>query len=224
MTVKIDLTNPQKTAAAFNAAIQALTLQNTPNARAVRQAYSRELRTAEASFILELAGALIHHFGDRGDAYELIRYHRAAFASLGIAELEALGQGIDSWWTVDSFARTLAGPAWLRGQIADSDVHRWARSADLWWRRAALVSTVALNARSHGGYGDTARTLAVCQMLVDDHADMVVKGLSWALRELAPHDPDAVRAFLAAHRNRLAARILRETNNKLETGLKNPRR
>jgi len=36
-------------------------------------------------------------------------------------------------------------------------------------------------------------------------------------------DPDAVRAFLAAHDAVLAARVKREVRNKLRTGLKNPR-
>jgi 3-methyladenine DNA glycosylase AlkD len=60
-------------------------------------------------------------------------------------------------------------------------------------------------------------------MLVDDHEDMVVKALSWALRELVAHDPEAVRAFLGAHEEVLAARVRREVTNKLTTGLKNPR-
>ena len=47
--------------------------------------------------------------------YEILRYHRAAFASLGAKELEELGKGMDSWGAVDAFARTLAGPAWLAG-------------------------------------------------------------------------------------------------------------
>jgi 3-methyladenine DNA glycosylase AlkD len=53
---------------------------------------------------------------------------------------------------------------------------------------------------------------------------MVVKALSWALRVLSEHDPKAVRDFLAKHDARLAARVKRETNNKLRTGLKNPKR
>ena len=53
---------------------------------------------------------------------------------------------------------------------------------------------------------------------------MVVKALSWALRALVVHDPDAVRGFLVEHDDVLAARVKREVNNKLETGLKNPRR
>jgi 3-methyladenine DNA glycosylase AlkD len=136
--------------------------------------------------------------------------------------LEALGEGMDSWWSVDSFARTLSGPAWLRGQVADGRILRWARSEDRWWRRAALVSTVALNMRSHGGTGDVERTLAVCRRLVADYDDMVVKAMSWALRQLVVHDPDAVQQFLEEHEAVLAARVKREVRNKLTTGLKNP--
>jgi 3-methyladenine DNA glycosylase AlkD len=62
----------------------------------------------------------------------------------------------------------------------------------------------------------------VCRLLVADHEDMVVKALSWALRELVVHDPQAVGAFLEEHEGVLAARVKREVRNKLMTGLKNP--
>jgi 3-methyladenine DNA glycosylase AlkD len=52
---------------------------------------------------------------------------------------------------------------------------------------------------------------------------MVVKAMSWALRELSRRDPDTVRDFLDEHDNILAARVKREVANKLETGLKNPK-
>jgi 3-methyladenine DNA glycosylase AlkD len=110
-----------------------------------------------------------------------------------------LGRGIDSWGAVDPFAVYLAGPAWRERQVPDSLVHRWALSESRWWRRAALVSTVALNTKARGGSGDVARTIEVCRMLAGDHDDMVVKALSWALR----HDPDAVRQFLKPSQNSL---------------------
>jgi len=52
---------------------------------------------------------------------------------------------------------------------------------------------------------------------------MVVKALSWALREIAKKHPEQVRTFLATHKRTLAARVTREVNNKLRTGLKTPR-
>lgn len=58
-------------------------------------------------------------------------------------------------------------------------------------------------------------------MLIADRDEMVVKALSWALRELAKREPKPVRAFLTTHKDALAARLTREVNNKLTTGLKN---
>ena len=220
----LELNDVKKTASEIDAEIRALPLQNSPSVRAMRRKYSRMLKTAEPEFVVEVARELVHNYGYRGSAYELILFHKGAFRSLGEAELEDLGYGINSWWSVDSFARTLAGPAWRDGLVPDELIHRWARSEDRWWRRAALVSTVALNVRSRGGKGDVPRTLEVCRMLVDDHDDMVAKAMSWALRELVVHDPQAVREFLAEHDDVLAARVKREVTNKLTTGLKNPRR
>ena len=206
------------------AAIRALPVQNTPALREARRAYSKQIKPWEAEQVVQLAEALLLLPGMRWIGYELIRFHAAAFRSLGAERLERLGQGIDSWQSVDTFARVLSGPAWLRGQIPDDLILAWARSTDLWWRRAALVSTVALNAKVDKGLGDVPRTLRVCRMLVDDSEDMVVKAMSWALRELVPHDPVALRAFLREHDQALAARIKREVENKLRTGLKTPRR
>jgi 3-methyladenine DNA glycosylase AlkD len=61
-------------------------------------------------------------------------------------------------------------------------------------------------------------------MLAADHEDMVVKGLSWALRQLVYFDRSAVQEFLQEHDAVLAGRVKREVGNKLRTGLKYPRR
>ena len=203
--------------------MRALPVQNTPTMRELRRAYSKQIKPWEAEQVLQLAEVLLLLPGMRWIGYELVRFHAGAFRSLGAERLERLGQGIGSWESVDTFARVLSGPAWLRGQIPDEVVYAWARSPDLWWRRAALVSTVALNAKVDKGPGDVPRTLHVCRILVDDSEDMVVKALSWALRELVPHDPAALQAFMREHDRALAARIKREVGNKLRTGLKTPR-
>jgi 3-methyladenine DNA glycosylase AlkD len=139
-------------------------------------------------------------------------------------DLRALEHGLDNWAAVDSFSVQVLGRAWLLGRLPDAAIRRRAASRDLWIRRSALVATVPLNQRSRGGRGDARRTLAVCALLLDDREDMVVKAMSWALRELAKREPAPVRAFLARHGDRVAARARREVRNKLRTGLKNPRR
>jgi 3-methyladenine DNA glycosylase AlkD len=215
---------PEALATEIAAAMRKLPTQTTPSMRTVRRAYSQRIKAWDSEQVLQLAEILLHRPNLRWIGYELFRFHPAAFRSLNAERLQRLGQGIDSWESVDTFARLLAGPAWLRGQIPDALIHDWAHSPDLWWRRAALVSTVALNAKVDKGPGDVPRTLRVCRLLVDDRQDMVVKAMSWALRELVPHDPAALQAFLQEHDGALAARVRREVRTKLETGLKNPRR
>lgn len=215
--------SPAAIAAEINARIQDLKIRNTPNLRAIRRRYSCLLVEANAGLVLGIATELLDRYGWRSVAYELILHHRDALLRMGESELEEFGRGIDSWWSVDAFARTLSGPAWRQGSVRDDLMLQWARSGDRWWRRAALVSTVALNVRSEGGAGDVARTLRVCGQLVDDRDEMVVKAMSWALRELVVHDSMAVREFLEKYADRLAPRVMREVINKLETGLKNPR-
>jgi 3-methyladenine DNA glycosylase AlkD len=200
--------------------IRALSDRSTEPVRRVRREYSERLRGAPAEEVLAVALALVGRH--RWVAYELVYHHPAALSALDLALVERLGHGIDGWGAVDSFGRYISGPAWQRGLIPDDAVHRWAGSSDRWWRRAALVSTVPLNLRAAGGTGDADRTLAVCGRLVADRDDMVVKAMSWALRALVVWDPEAVRAFLAAHRDALAARVRREVGNKLATGVKDP--
>ncbi len=220
----LELSNPIAAASQIDAEIRALPFLKTATARSIRRQYSHQLKQADPAFILKLAKKLIEKHDQRWLAYEFIQNHQATFQKLGEAELEELGHGINSWDTTDAFARILAGPAWLNGQVTDALIHKWAHSEDLWWRRAALVSTVALNKRSQGGKGDVIRTLAVCGLLVSDHEDMVAKAASWALRELVVHDPEAVSEFLNEHEAELSARVKREVRNKLRTGWKNPKR
>jgi 3-methyladenine DNA glycosylase AlkD len=217
-------TSPLELASAFDAEQRALSTHNTDSERSIRLKYSSILRQAPAEYVLSFSKQLLFTHGHRWQAYEIIAAHRQAFQSLRTDELEQLGQGINSWWTTDSFARTLSGPAWRDGLVSDELIIRWAGSPDLWWRRAALVSTVAFNIRSQGGKGDVPRTLAICRLLVSDHEDMVVKAMSWALRQLVYFDPEVVGGFMQEHERTLAGRVKREVGNKLRTGLKNPRR
>ena len=207
----------------FRTRVDALPQRNVPLIRPIRRDISRQIAKAEPSQVLELARRMIA-LDLRGWAYEVVHFHRPTLRSLGAADIESLGEGIAGWAAVDTFGAQLAGPAWVNGQITEDDVHRWAKSPDLWWRRTALVATTGLNVKTRGGTGDAPRTLSVCKMLAADYEDMIVKAMSWALRELVPWDATAVETFLSDHEDILAARVKREVRNKLKTGLKNPRR
>ena len=221
-----DAANAAAIVAAVHADLARLTSWDAAGLRAVRRRHSQLLKHAPATSVLAAAHALASQgtFECRFMAYELILHHRAALASLRAREVMALGRGINGWAAVDTFALYVAGPAWRGGQLSDAVVQRWTRSRDRWWRRAALVATVALNSKARGGSGDSRRTVALCARLVRDRDDMVVKAMSWALRELAKRDAAAARDFIARFDERLAARVKREVRSKLTTGRKNSSR
>jgi 3-methyladenine DNA glycosylase AlkD len=153
-------------------------------------------------------------------AFEVLDKHNAARRSLTLEDLLELGDGIDNWVSTDSFACMLAGPAWREGQITDETIEKWAASEDRWWRRAAVVSTVALNQKARGGSGDVPRTLKICQLVAHDNDDMVAKGLSWALRELSKREKEPVVEFIDKNEIILPKRVIREVRRKIDTGRK----
>jgi 3-methyladenine DNA glycosylase AlkD len=222
VTLPGDPPDPTAVAGEIDREIRALPAQRVQPVRAVRRAWSTRLRAAPAEAVAAVAMALVDR--QRWVAYELLSHHPNALDHLSVEEVERLGAGMADWGSVDAFGCTVSGPAWQRGRLPDAAVQRWAASPDRWWRRAALVSTVPLNLRSRGGTGDTGRTLDICRRLAADGDDMVVKALSWALRELVVWDPEAVRRFLDDHQEVLAARVRREVRSKLETGRKHPAR
>ncbi|HQR09611.1 MAG TPA: DNA alkylation repair protein [Gemmatales bacterium] len=205
--------------------INSLPNPTVPAARLLRRSWSKRLKLYDGETMLDFAlklqqiDASFHRF----IAQELVHHHKPAMVALQTNWLRQFGTGMATWDAVDVFASYLSGPAWREGQTTDAEIQRWARSDDLWWRRAALVSTVPLNNKARGGQGDPKRTFMICEMLIDDREDMVVKAMSWALRELAKREPEEVQRFVTQYKSRLAARVIREVSNKLTTGKKNPK-
>lgn len=193
-----------------------------PDIRHVLRPVADLVRAEPSANVLDLAHALcatnVHEA--RQLAWELVGNRPDVIAGLDALELERLGRGNDNWATVDGFAVHVTGPAWRDGPVHDADVLRWARNPDRWWRRTALVSTVALNVPARGGHGDAARTMVVCEVLCTDADPMVTKALSWAMRALVDVDRRAVAAFLLRRGAGVPALVRREVGNKLATGLK----
>jgi 3-methyladenine DNA glycosylase AlkD len=208
--------------------IASLPLANTPSVRRVRREFSRVLSPETPQVVLDFARLLLSRQDPilRFVAYELVSQHKPTFATISSKQIVELGAGLDSWSSVDCFALYLSGPIWAAGRISDQTIVGWAslRSTeeDRWWRRAALVSTVPLSRQ--GLTANIPKTLRVCELLMPDRDDMIVKALSWALRELARKHKDAARSFLVENRRTLAARVLREVECKLTSGLKSPRK
>lgn len=154
-------------------------------------------------------------------AFEYLQTEKNLYKSLTEDFIESIEKNLDNWLSVDYFGALVVGCAWRENLINTEKVKRYLSSDDFWIRRIAIVATVSLNQKARGGHGDSKRTLEICQLVVDDHQDMIVKALSWALRELSKVDKESVCEFIDKYKNRLHKKVTREVNNKLETGLKN---
>lgn len=193
-----------------------------PDIRPIVKEMNRRFKNASPDEVVDFAKQLnsTRILEAQQIAFEVLDKHKAARQSLTLEDLLELGDGIDNWVSVDYFAGLLAGPAWREGKIPDEVVENWAISEDKWWRRAAVVCTVALNQKARGGSGDPQRTLKICTLVAKDQDDMVAKGLSWALRELAKREAEPVVQFVNQYESVLPKRVIREVRRKIDTGRK----
>ena len=183
---------------------------------------SKMLVTAAPEHVINISQSLVDLYvlECQQVAYEVLSSHHAAMSVIREKHLLTLGVHLDNWVSTDYFAGLVAGPAWRDRQVPNRLVLDWVQSPDRWYRRTAVVCTVALNQKARGGRGDPSRTLEICEYAAADQDDMVSKALSWALRELAKRDPGPVVEFINENQDVLAPRVTREVKRKLTSGKK----
>ena len=194
-----------------------------PNLKIVLKELKKQTKTLKTQEKLDLIWRLIDKdvFELQQIAFEYLQTEKNLYKSLTEEFIESIEKNLDNWISVDYFGAIVVGCAWREHFVSTEKVKSYLKSEDFWIRRIAVVATVALNQKARGGLGDSKRTLEICKLVVDDHQEMIVKALSWALRELAKIDKEPVIEFVKENENRLHKKVLREVKNKLETGLKN---
>lgn len=128
-------------------------------------------------------------------------------------------------WVPEFDAWAVADHASIAGQkrlVADparlDEVEGWTTSEHMWTRRAALVMTLPWTKQNHPKPAELAareRVLGWAARYVTDHDWFIQKAIAWWLRELSKHDPDRVRAFLAAHSADMKPFAVKEAGRKL---------
>ena len=109
---------------------------------------------------------------------------------------------INNWDLVDLSAPSIVG-AWLADR-GKSPLTRLARSASLWERRIAIVSTLYFIRR-----GALDETFRISDLLLKDRHDLIHKACGWMLREAGKQDAAALRHYLAARHREMPRTMLR---------------
>jgi 3-methyladenine DNA glycosylase AlkD len=112
---------------------------------------------------------------------------------------------ISSWADHDALVHYLIAPMLVEKPARISKIFRWARSADRWHRRGACVALI------HATRKRTVFPVVVrlSNLLLEDHDDMVQKGLGWLLRETAKADATRTVPYLMKIRDRAPRLVLR---------------
>jgi len=112
---------------------------------------------------------------------------------------------LKDWASCDYLSTDIIG-AHLDGKpLRRKALLKWAKSRNLWRRRAAAVSLVKW-ARKGKFLADVWRVAA---LLMPDKEDMVRKGVGWLLRETARTEPEKVVEFCQKHEDKASRLILR---------------
>ena len=120
-------------------------------------------------------------------------------------------QRANNWDLVDTSAPYIVGEHLKERPRAVLD--RLAMSRNLWKRRIAIVSTLALI--RGGEIGDTFR---IAEKLLGDQHDLIHKAVGWALREAGKVSRPALLKFLRSHYSDMPRTTLRYAIERLPPG------
>ncbi|GID95024.1 DNA alkylation repair protein [Amorphoplanes digitatis] len=111
-----------------------------------------------------------------------------------------------SWWdTIDPLATRFVGGLVRRHPELSARMDAWSADENKW-----LIRTALLHQLHYGAETDTDRLFGYCTRQAGHPDFFVRKAIGWALRHYARTDPDAVRRYLAQHRDVLSPLSVRE--------------
>jgi len=109
--------------------------------------------------------------------------------------------GVTNWESCDQLCAALLGQALAEDPGCMDLLEGWVENENFWVRRAALVATVYLR---RARYDDEivkaldARTLNMCEMLLDDDEKYIHKAVDWAVREVIKRHYNLAFAWMLA--------------------------
>jgi 3-methyladenine DNA glycosylase AlkD len=157
------------------------------------------------ALVTELWAAPVHE--RRMAAVMLLERHLAVLRPPDLALLERLVRESRTWALSDGLAVSVIGPLLVRHpDVAGAWLDRWARDADFWIRRTALLSEIApLRAGApferFAGHADA---------MLEEREFFIRKAIGWVLRETSKRRPAEVLAWIAPRAGRASGVTMRE--------------
>ena len=120
---------------------------------------------------------------------------------------------INNWDLVDASSPTILG-----GYLFDKNrslLYDLANSDNLWKQRIAIIATLYFIRRN-----DFYDTLAISEILLLHHHDLIHKAVGWMIREVGKRDKDLAITFLLKHYTEMPRTMLRYAIEKFDEDLR----
>lgn len=146
----------------------------------------------------------------------MLQYHLEELTDKHFRGLVRWLDRVSTWADHDALVSYLLGPMLVEKRERAALTAKWAKSRDRWHRRAAAVSLIRGVRQKR--FVREAKTVTL--MLLSDKDEMVLKGVSWLLREQAKYDVENAMPLLRSIRARAPRLILRTACETLHPGLR----
>jgi 3-methyladenine DNA glycosylase AlkD len=192
-----------------------------PDLRKITRAWYREHQQMSREDLLALVEILWNDESHetRQIVTYLFEHYKTITPTLTKSHFEHWRRGLDNWVITDNLG-------WLLGLwvLAEADsrldyLEELITDEDVWSRRLPLVAAVRIN-RGETDFTAPDLTLQLVDQVREERHPMMTKAVSWVLREMSKRHREQVSVYLAKNKEALAGHVVREVNNKLQTGLK----
>lgn len=112
-----------------------------------------------------------------------------------------------SWWDTIDFLDQVVGDIGLRDQRVDSLMLKWSTDKDSWVRRIAIDHQL--------GRKEKTNTELLEKIILNNFGSdefFINKAIGWSLRDYSKTNPQWVKAFVDAHRDKMSPLSLREAS------------
>lgn len=147
----------------------------------------------------------------------LLEKHKRRFSTELFAYVDQWVDFIENWEVCDQLASRIAGEIVAKDLTLLDHLLAWTQADNLWRRRAALATTVALNQK---GRTNVEAALQVAERVMTDTEPMVAKAVGWTLREASKKGEQPVFEFLLQWKDRANPKIIKEGAEKLSPDLR----
>lgn len=194
-----------------------------PTVRKIAKLHFKKMDNPDKSKVFELAEALFAN-----------KFHEEAIIAtqwvthfqeeLERKDLEIFGSWIDNyldnWAKIDDFCLHVTYPLLAKYPELTNKLQTWARSDNLWVRRASAVTLITKHKSRYVTSHPFASIIEITKILLDDKEDLVLKGYGWMLKAASINFSKQVFDFLMAYKNSIPRKALRYATENLDEDLK----